>query len=281
LGANTPKIRIDLSYTGTGFRGFQSQAKGRTVQDELESALKKIGFFPKVTGCSRTDGGVHARRYSAHFADSTPGRGCREILKGLNSNLPEEILVSSASRVGPDFHARYSSTGKTYRYFIYLGDSVPPPAAPFVSRMFPGTSPEKMAEVLPLFIGERDYRAFTTSDGRRSNTLREISSAAIIACGPLLCIEINGRSFLHRMVRFVAGALVAYARNKISDDFLASALAGEYDYLPFPALAAQGLHLWDVRYAEAEAFETFANECPLRLWPFETLDFREVGRAPL
>lgn len=281
MAENTPRIKIDLSFAGTSFCGFQSQSGGNTVQDGLESALKKIGFAPKAVGCSRTDGGVHARRYTAHCEDTHPARECREILRGLNSNLPDGILVSSVSRVGPQFHARYSSLEKTYRYFIYLGDAAPPPAAPFVTAMSPAVSVDRMAEALPLFAGEHDFRAFTTADGRRSNTIRNVSSAAVLAGGCVVCIEIRGRSFLHRMVRFIAGALVSYSREKVSGDFLVSALSGGAESLPFPALPAQGLHLWEVFYGDTEVREKFGDTCSPGLWPFEGLDLATAGRAPL
>jgi tRNA pseudouridine38-40 synthase len=280
LTANPPRIKLDISFTGTNFRGFQLQSKGATVQGEVENAIEKIGFSPRLTGCSRTDGGVHARVFSAHFADTNPKRSCREILKGINGGLPDDILITSVSRIDGDFHARYSSIEKSYRYFLYLGDAAPPPVSPFITEVFPQISMEKMAEALPLFLHERDFRAFTTSEGRKSKTIREIKSLSILACEPVICLEITGRSFLHRMVRFIAGALVAYSRDKISKDFLESALSGKEDFLPFPALAAKGLHLWDVKYGEIKVREHHENLCPLKLWPFESVKFKEAGRAP-
>jgi tRNA pseudouridine38-40 synthase len=281
LSKTSQKIKLDLSFAGTNFRGFQSQRKGHTVQDALEAALGKIGFSPKLTGCSRTDGGVHARNYVAHFQDVKPERSCRDVLRGLRSNLPEDILVKSASRVDGEFHARYSCVEKTYRYYLFLGDAVPPPAAPYVARIFPALSVEAMCEILPVFLRERDFKAFTTSEGRKSNTVREINAISLFVSEPLLCVEIKGRSFLHRMVRFMAGALLACSRGKVSKDFLENALSGNEDFLPFPALAAHGLHLWDVKYEAPIVSEEYKDACPVKLWPFEDISFREAGRAPL
>jgi tRNA pseudouridine38-40 synthase len=281
LVTNSPRIKLDLSFTGTNFRGFQLQSKGATVQGSLETALQKIGFPQRLIGCSRTDGGVHARLFVAHFSDTNPKRSCREILKGINGSLPDDILITSVSRVEGDFHARFSSIEKNYRYFLYLGDAAPPPVSPFISELFPQISLEKMNEALPLFLKERDFRAFTTAEGRKSSTTREIKSLSILASPPVICLEIKGRSFLHRMARFIAGALVAYSRDKISKDFLESALSGKEDFLPFPALAAKGLHLWDVKYGEIKVTEKYENRCSLDLWPFESIEFKEAGRAPL
>ena len=256
------RIKIDLSFAGAKFRGFQYQAKGPTVQKALEAALNRIDFLPKVVGCSRTDGGVHARRYVAHFSDTRPERKCEQILKGLNASLDEEIAVYSAQRVDGDFHARHSCAEKTYRYFLFLGGIVPPPIAPFVSKTFPKVSLEKMAEIIPVFVGENDFRAFTTAEGRKSNTVRELTSLSIMAKEPLIYIEVRGKSFLHRMVRFIAGAVLFYSRGKIAKEYLEAALRGQCDFLPFPALEAKGLHLWDVRYPEIKIKEKSENDCP-------------------
>lgn len=275
------KVFLNLSFAGTNFRGFQYQNKGRTVQREIENALKKIDFQPKIIGCSRTDGGVHARNFIAHFIDKNPQRKIKDIVNGLNSNLPQDILVKSAGRVDENFHARFSTTSKTYRYFIFLGNSIPPPVEPFAVKHYFDFNIRKAAEALPLFVGRKNFWAFTTSEGRKVNTEREISSISLLFQNPLLCFDIEGKSFLHRMVRFIVGAIVAYSREKIDTDFLKASLEGNVDFLPFPAMAAKGLHLWDLQTEEYEIFEKYEDICPLPLWPFENIKFDEVYRVSL
>lgn len=274
------KISLLLSFNGTNFRGFQYQQKGRTVQKEIEEALRKIDFFPKVTGCSRTDGGVHARNFLVHTIDKNPHRKLEEMVKGLNSFLPDDILIKSAARVNGSFHSRFSTVLKTYRYFIYLGNSVPPPVEPFCTKFFLSFDFEKAKDALALFAGLKDYRAFTTSEGRKINTIREVSSISLYYNNPLLCIEITGKSFLHRMVRFIVGAIVAYSRGKVDLDFLRLTLSGDIDSLPFPAMAAKGLHLWDLKTEDVEVFEKYEDACPLPLWPFENINFKELCVFP-
>lgn len=247
----------------------------------MENALKKIDFPPKIFGCSRTDGGVHARNFIVHFPDKNPQRKLREIVKGLNSNLPEDILVKSAERVDENFHARFSATSKTYRYFIFLGDSLPPPVEPYASKHYLDFNFKKAEESLPCFVGRKNFWAFTTSEGRKVNTEREIASISLLYKNPLLCIEIEGKSFLHRMVRFIVGAVVACSREKIDIGFLNAALEGNVDFLPFPAMAAKGLHLWDVKMGNYEAFEHYEDICHLPLWPFENIKFDEISRISL
>lgn len=275
------KLLLHLSFTGTNFRGFQYQKKGKTVQKEIENALKKINFEPKIVGCSRTDGGVHSRNFFAHTIYKDPDRGLKEILKGLNSNLSEDILIKSVARVSEDYHARFSASSKIYRYFLFLGDNIPPPVEPFVTKFFVNLDIEKMGEILFLFIGKKDFRAFTTSEGRKISTLKEILSVSIFEKKPLICIEIKGKSFLHRMVRFLVSALVSYGRGKVDKNFLAIALEGKVDFLPFPAMPAKGLHLWDVEIDKGMLIEKYDNSCPLPLWPFESIDFEKSFHFPL
>ncbi|MCX7830735.1 MAG: tRNA pseudouridine(38-40) synthase TruA [Acidobacteria bacterium] len=272
------KILLHLSFTGTNFRGFQYQNRGRTVQRDLENALKKIDFVPKVVGCSRTDGGVHARDYIAHTLDKHPERTLKEIVKGLNSNLAPDILIKSATRVNENFHARFSTISKTYRYFIYLGDSVSPPVEPFITKHPQKIDLELIKQAIPSFLGRRDFRVFTTSEGRKAGTHREIASFSIFYKNPIVCFEIKGKSFLHRMVRFIIGSVVAFGRNKIDKNFLDSALNGKVDFLPFPVMAAKGLHLWDLETEHFDILDKYESSSPLPLWPFETIEFDEEYR---
>ncbi len=265
-----------MSFTGTDFRGFQYQNKGRTVQKEIETALKKIDFYPTIWGCSRTDGGVHARNFVIHTLDKNPQRKLMDVVKGLNSALPEDILIKKAERVDGNFHARFSTVSKTYRYFIYIGNSVPPPAEPFCTKFFLNFDFEKVKEAASLFVGTKNFSAFTTSEGRKNGIEREITSISLLYKNPLLCIEVRGKSFLHRMVRFIVGSLLAYGRGKIEIGFLRMALEGKVDYLPFPAMAAKGLHLWDLKIENVEVFEKYEECCPLPLWPFENIKFKEI-----
>lgn len=281
ISSTENKISLNLSFTGTNFKGFQYQNKGRTVQKELESALKKIDYPPKIFGCSRTDGGVHARNFMVHFSDSNPQRKLRDIVKGLNSYLPNDILVKSAERVEGNFHARFSVITKTYRYFIFLGENIPPPVEPYVAKHYLDVNIKKAEESLPFFVGRKNFWAFTTSEGRKVNTEREISVISLLRKNPLLCIEIEGKSFLHRMVRFIVGAIIAYSREKIDICFLKSALEGNVDFLPFPAAMAKGLHLWDIKTEKCQVFEHYEDICPLPLWPFENIKFDEMSRYTL
>src|SRR5512140_3177448 len=112
-------IRLVVEYDGTGLCGWQRQANGPTVQGHLEAALGKLlAHEVAVVGASRTDAGVHARGQVASFRTerAIPLHGIR---RGLNSLLPETIAIVDASLAAPDFHPRFSATGKHYRYLLY------------------------------------------------------------------------------------------------------------------------------------------------------------------
>jgi len=262
------RVRLDLSYAGTGYRGWQSQARGATVQDVLESALRSVqAGAGRPVGCSRTDAGVHARRFTAHV-DLTAGRRPDQLLKGLNAALPPEVRVHRVGEVSAEFHARYGCTGKTYRYFLHLGPVVPPPLAPFV-WMWQGTLDEgAMREAAALFAGEHDFSAFTTAEGRERTTSRTLTDCRWERRGPLLVLTVEGPSFLHRMVRCIAGALAAVGTGRLDGRHLSRALAGDTSVL-LHALPSQALHLWEVRYPEAAESETYGRWPEAPSWVLE------------
>ena len=110
------RVALGVEYCGAGFRGWQSQAVGLTVQDVLETALSAIGGAPiRVVCAGRTDAGVHATHQVVHF-DTTADRPLSAWVRGVNSNLPEGVAVRWAQVVDDQFHARFSARGRRYRY---------------------------------------------------------------------------------------------------------------------------------------------------------------------
>ena len=255
------RLKLDLSFVGTGLHGWQSQAKGNTGHDELASALRSIqAGASSLTGCSRTDSGVHARRFCAHV-DVSKQRPCEQILKGLNAALPPGMRVHKVSAISSDFHARFGCEGKTYKYFLYLGPVAPPALAPYLWAWQGKLDAAKLSEAASLFEGTHDFSLFTTADGRERNTTRQVKLCRAERSGDFLVIIVEGPSFLHRMVRCIAGALVAAGSGKMGEDELSAALSGKRGNAVIHALPAQGLHLWEVRYGETKAAESFGE------WP--------------
>lgn len=254
------RIRIDLCFVGTPFRGWQAQKRGLTVQDALETALLKVDAqASRPLGCSRTDSGVHARRFTAHV-DVAATRRLDQLLKGLNANLPPVVRVLRIAHVVADFHARYQSLGKTYRYFLHMGPVVPPPIAPFVWQWQGPLDEVSVVAAAKWFEGEHDFSAFTTAEGRERSVTRTITRCRVERQGQLLAFTVEGPSFLHRMVRCITGALAAAGTGRLSRISIERALAGDTSVL-IHALPAQGLHLWDVHYPAVATLESHGE------WP--------------
>ncbi len=254
------RLRLDLAFLGTSYRGWQVQARGTTVQGLVDDALRKIGHRgPKVVGCSRTDSGVHALRFTAH-ADTAVDRPLPALLKGLNANLPPDIRVYRAAWAPTGFHARYSSNGKVYRYHLYTGSVVPPALTPFVWQWHGPLDLSAMDDAAQVILGEHDFSPFTTADGREKNTLRTVTECRWERRGTLLVLHVGGPSFLHRMVRCIAGLLVAVGGGRMGEAHVRRALSGAMDGPQIPALPAQGLTLWRVDYPKAlEPKEVFGE----------------------
>lgn len=240
------------------------------MQGLLERALQAVGHLHgRPVGCSRTDAGVHARLFTAHV-DFSRERPLPALLEGLNANLPPEVRVYRVSRVPETFHARYACLEKTYRYHLHRGPVVPPFLAPFVWCWRGPLDTEAMGEAAALFVGEHDFAALTTAEGRARKTVRTVTRCDLSLRGDLLVLEVAGPSFLHRMVRCLAGLLVAVGTGRLAREEVAQVLREGKASFQVPALPAQGLALWEVRYDPSVAGDPAAGALPaLGLFPLE------------
>lgn len=242
------RLRLDLGFLGTAYRGWQAQSRGTTVQDLVDEALRKIDHRGgRVLGCSRTDSGVHALQFTAHV-DTALTRPLPALLKGLNANLPADVRIFRVAWAPTDFHARYGSNGKAYRYHLYLGTVVPPALFPFVWQWHGELDVPAMERSAAAIVGEHDFSALTTADGREKNTVRTVTECRWERRGALFVLHVSGPSFLHRMVRCIVGLLVAVGSGRLDERDVRHSLAGALDGPQIPALPAQGLALWRVDY---------------------------------
>jgi len=215
-------IRVALlaEFDGTGFSGFQSQKNERTVQQVLEEAVFAVyGVKRRISGCSRTDAGVHARGHVSHV-DLPFFIPDEKIPLAMNAHLPEDVCVLKAATVGPDFHARFDSTGKRYTYRIHNTR-----IRPCINRRNTAHVPgkldiESMREAAELLTGTKDFSAFgaATADGRTVCPIRTVRFAGVerIPGSDVIEIIVEGESFLYNMVRIIAGTLVYVGQGKIT-----------------------------------------------------------------
>ena len=245
-------IKLTLEYDGTDFYGWQVQVKSqRTVQEEIEKALKKI-FKKHVTllGSGRTDSGVHALGQVANFHAATK-LPIITIQTALNANLPKDIAVVGIEEVGPRFHARFSVKSKTYRYTI-LNRS----ARCAIERRFclfysyPLDLRAMRAEAKAL-LGRHDFRSFQAANPSRdvkATTVRTVRGVAIRKKDDFIYIDIEADGFLYKMVRNLVGTLLKVGRGQLPRGSIRQILKRkDRSVAPAPA-KAQGLALVEVKY---------------------------------
>lgn len=257
------RFRMDLAYDGRPFSGWQSQAGGKTVQDSLLEAIQSIcPDVSTIQGSGRTDAGVHAERQVAHFDAPADWRmNGSEWQKALNSKLPASVRIVLCGEVNPEFHSRFSALEKEYRYTIATGDVLHPLEVGVVWHQRNLSLGDEWEEILSLFQGNHDFRAFSANrnDGKDEDrdTNRTIFEASIDRLSPakaIICFRGNG--FLYKMVRFLVGTAVYCMRDRITQKEIAKLLEGEVRGRKAPYCAPpDGLVLYRVTYPQE--FEIF------------------------
>jgi tRNA pseudouridine38-40 synthase len=248
------RYQVILAYDGTGFVGSQRQAKkSRTVQSELEKALRKLGWSgSSVLLAGRTDTGVHAAGQVASF-DLDWGRADEDLLRALNANLPADMAAKDVRIAAPKFHPRFDATSRRYRYCLFCQQVRDPLRERFAWRVWPQVDGELLEEVATLFIGQHDFASYGTSPRAGGSTLRTVMNACWQARDDEWHFEVQANAFLYRMVRRLVFVQVALAQGKISVEVVARSLAGqvkdlERSELPAGLAPAHGLTLVEVTY---------------------------------
>jgi len=244
-------FKITFEYDGAGFSGWQTQSQGeRTVQGEMEAVLLKIFKQPvKVTASGRTDSGVHAKGQVISFKADTRMKPL-EIQRALNSLLPKDIAVLEAREVKEDFHAQYSVKEKTYRYSVlnsrqrsvFLKDRVY-----FYPHPLNIASMRKAAKCL---TGRHDFKSFQAYDPLRAErqTVRTVKKIAIKKAEDLIHIEVTADGFLYKMVRNIAGTLLAAGSGRLPLEEIPIILKAKDRKAAKETAPAEGLCLMAVKY---------------------------------
>jgi tRNA pseudouridine38-40 synthase len=244
-------FKLIIEYDGTRYCGWQRQPNGRSIQQEIETALGRMTRREiTLIGSGRTDAGVHALGQAASFTCDT-AIPPRAFQKGLNSLLPDDIVIRACTRVPPGFHARYDATGKRYRYTIR---NQPLPAA--IGRHYAWwvrtpLDVAAMASAATHLVGRKDFKAFEGAGSPRAHTIRHVTRAHVHSTSDgHVVIEVAADGFLRHMVRNIAGTLVAVGKGVLAADRTPALLASR-DRGQAPATApAHGLCLVQVFYPE-------------------------------
>lgn len=244
-------LKVFIAYNGAEYHGFQRQGNALTVQEVVENCIGKLLKIspPVIYGCSRTDTGVHARRFcfNVHVDSRIP---CEGFIKGMNTLLPPDIAVLSCEDAPENFHARYCTKGKEYVYLI----ANTPQRDVFMQKLayhYPyELDLDKMNNAAQLLIGEHDFGAFCRAEGkaRMKSTVRTIYDFHAEMRGQICEIRISGSGFLYNMVRICAGTLIYVSEGRRTLDDVRQALETGSRELAGITLPPEGLYLNEVSY---------------------------------
>lgn len=202
------RLLLTLRYDGSRYHGWQVQKNGITVQETLQDAVERLtGIRSGITGCSRTDAGVHAEMYCCIFDTDFPLRGER-MAKALNAHLPRDIAVYGCREVGMDFHPRYAALGKRYVYRIWNASE----RNPFwEGRAFHCRRPLDAAfltDQAAAYVGTHDFLSHQAAGSTVEGTVRTVRRAGVERRGELVMFTVEADGFLYNMVRIMVGTLL-------------------------------------------------------------------------
>ena len=247
------RYQIILAYDGTGFLGSQRQVGSRTVQVELEKALRKVGWKGKsILLAGRTDTGTHASGQVAAF-DLDWGHGTSKLQDALNAYLPGDLAVWKTNIVADDFHPRFDATSRRYRYRLFCSAVRDPLRERYAWRVWPAVVDLK--PLAAIWLGTHDFSVFGTPPKAGGNTYRTVDSAEWRNSADEWIFEIEANAFLYRMVRKLVYVQVAVGQARLTPDLLVWALDGKprlresaRSEIPTSIAPAHGLTLVEVRY---------------------------------
>ena len=242
---------ITFSYDGSKYNGYQRQPRVKTIQGELEKALKQInaGKNVSVSASGRTDAGVHAYNQSAHF-DLETEITCAKLKQALNSLISNDIYVKNVYEASPDFHARFNVKAKEYIYKINMGN-YNPIEKDYVFQYNKKLDIPEMERALKYLEGTHDFRSFVKIDEEKDDYTRTIVQTSLIRDVKnvnQITISILGTGFMRYMVRNIVGMLIEIGEGKYKSEDIINILEMKDRTKAGICAPACGLYLKDVYY---------------------------------
>lgn len=240
---------IKFSFSGTAYHGWQMQENALSVQSKMVEAFHfKAGVSEILAGCGRTDTGVHAREFYAHFelGKDMNVTECEKLVYELNSYLPNDIAVHAVFPVKPDAHARFSAVSRTYKY--YISREKDPFLQNFSWFIFKGLDVVKMNEAAEVLFEYNDFTSFAKlhTDTKTNNC--RIKQAKWEEANGKLVFTISADRFLRNMVRAIVGTLIKVGRHQLTIEHFKEIIEGKNRSLAGFSAPAQGLFLHTVEY---------------------------------
>ncbi len=256
------RIALGIEYDGTAYNGWQRQNTGLGVQQRLEEALTAVaGHAVDVTSAGRTDTGVHASGQVIHF-DTPSNRDDRGWLLGANSNLPDDISVMWARQVDDEFHARFSATGRNYRYRILNRLERSALHRHSAWWVYKSLDAERMHVAAQHLLGEHDFSAFRAAGCRANTPNRDITNISVERDGDWITLNVSANAFLQHMVRNITGTLVSVGEGEQPCDWIAEVLTSRDRKKGGIAAPPHGLTLISVDYPDTAGIPAPHTSCP-------------------
>lgn len=212
---------LTIKYDGSNYCGWQVQPNGVSVQAVVGDALAAVfgGERCAVTGCSRTDAGVHANMFCLHF-DSDSVIENNKLVLAVNAHLPNDIAAIYCQNVPDDFHARYSAKAKNYIYKIHNSGVRDPFLYKYSLTVNKHIDESVLDNACKAFLGTHDFSGFCSAGSSVTDTVRTVYECSVKRCGDEVLFSITADGFLYNMVRIIVGTLLDIVYGKINADDL-------------------------------------------------------------
>jgi tRNA pseudouridine38-40 synthase len=241
--------KMIIQYDGSRYKGWQRLGnEENTIQGKIENMLSRmLGQETEITGCSRTDAGVHALAQIANFK-TEKAVDVKEIKEYLNKYLPEDISVMEVSSVSESFHARYHVKDKTYLYKIWNKEYSNPFMRKYSMHVAETLDRNAMKAASTYFLGAHDFTAFSNAKSKKKSMVREIYEITLEEDDGFVNIRLRGDGFLYNMVRWIAGTLIDVGLGRIEAESIPAMIEAKDRGKTGNLAEACGLYLEKVTY---------------------------------
>ncbi len=256
------RIALGISYSGSGYEGWQSQLSGNTIQDNLEKALTRFAAQPVRVMCAgRTDAGVHGLMQVVHF-DTLLTREMSSWVRGTNAFLPRDIAVQWARGMPDGFHSRGSAIARRYAYVLLESIVRPSVEAGRVGWVFRPLNEDAMRQAAQCLLGEHDFSSFRAAQCQAKTPVKTLTRIDITrragSNSAYWHFEFEANAFLHHMIRNFMGCLVAVGQGARPPQWMAEVLAARRRDAAAPTFSPDGLYFLGPVYEDRYGLPTRA-----------------------